>query len=63
MAESFAEIPVLNPISLHADLVNAVGKEKMCIRDSLWNDSKLKFHSTAEKYQNSYRFKQLLDKC
>lgn len=29
MAESFAEIPVLNPISLHADLVNAVGKERM----------------------------------
>lgn len=29
VAESFAEIPVLNPISLHADLVNAVGKEKM----------------------------------
>ena len=28
-AESFAEIPVLNPISLHADLVNAVGKERM----------------------------------
>ena len=30
---------------------------------SLWNDSKLKFHGTAEKYQNSYRFKELLDKC
>ena len=29
VAESFAEIPVLNPISLHADLVNAVGKERM----------------------------------
>ena len=29
---------------------------------SLWNDS-LKFHGTAEKYQNSYRFKELLDKC
>ena len=27
--QSFAEIPVLNPISLHADLVNAVGKERM----------------------------------
>ena len=27
------------------------------------NDSKLKFHGTAEKYQNSYRFKELLDKC
>ena len=23
----------------------------------------LKFHDTAEKYQNSYRFKELLDKC
>ena len=30
---------------------------------SLWNDSKLEFHGTAEKYQNSYRFKELLDKC
>ena len=30
---------------------------------SLWNDSKLKFHGTAEKYQNSYRFKELIDKC
>lgn len=29
VAESFAEIPVLNPISLQADLVNAVGKERM----------------------------------
>ena len=30
---------------------------------SLWNDSKLKFQGTAEKYQNSYRFKELIDKC
>lgn len=30
---------------------------------SLWNDSKLKFHGTAEKYQNSYHFKELFDKC
>lgn len=27
---------------------------------SLWNDSKLKFHGTAEKYQNSYHLKNFL---
>ena len=27
---------------------------------SLWNDSKLEFHGTAEKYQNSYRFKKYI---
>lgn len=30
---------------------------------SLWNDSRLEFHGTAEKYQNHYCFKGLLDEC
>ena len=30
---------------------------------SLWNDSKLEFHGTAEKYQNRYLFKELLNDC
>lgn len=29
----------------------------------LWNDSKLKFHGTSEKYQNRYLFKALLNDC
>lgn len=29
VAESYTEIPVLNPVSLNADLVNAVGKERL----------------------------------
>lgn len=33
----------------------------LCELKSLWNDSKLEFHGTAEKYQNHYCFKELLD--
>ncbi len=33
------------------------------IKKSLWNDSKLEFHGTAEKYQNHYCFKELLGEC
>lgn len=29
----------------------------------LWNDSKLEFHGAAQKYQNRYPFKELLDDC
>ena len=35
----------------------------LCELKSLWNDSKLEFHGTAEKYQNHYCFKELLDEC
>ena len=35
----------------------------LCELKSLWNDSKLEFHGTAEKYQNHYCFKGLLDEC
>lgn len=35
----------------------------MCELKSLWNDSRLEFHGTAEKYQNHYCFKELLDEC
>ena len=35
----------------------------MCELKSLWNDSKLEFHGTAEKYQNHYCFKELLNEC
>ncbi len=33
------------------------------IKKSLWSDSKLEFHGTAEKYQNHYCFKELLGEC
>lgn len=29
----------------------------------LWNDNKLEFHGTAEKYRNHYAFKELLNTC
>ncbi|MBT9646871.1 IS91 family transposase, partial [Roseburia inulinivorans] len=32
----------------------------LCELKSLWNDSRLEFHGTAEKYQNHYCFKGLL---
>ena len=35
----------------------------LCELKSLWNDSRLEFHGTAEKYQNHYCFKGLLDEC
>ena len=35
----------------------------LCELKSLWNDSKLEFHGTAEKYQNHYCFKELLNEC
>ena len=35
----------------------------LCELKSLWNDSKLEFHGTAEKYQNHYCFRELLDEC
>ena len=47
----------------HVVIAKVFRGKYLCELKSLWNDSKLEFHGTAEKYQNHYCFKELLNEC